>query len=140
MSCSFASTGKPNYNSYFQKLTPLETEQSAPVVEQAGDSASYKTDLDRNVCVVRSPTFCYSPVKFYVWSIWKDAFAYWWLKQGQGQPGETPPVPQAPVPLWDDRRENLAGARIGIFLTIVLRLALATALNNYLTYHLWHKC
>lgn len=68
MSCSFASTGKPNYNSYFQKLTPLETEQSAPVVEQAGDSASYKTDLDRNVCVVRSPTFCYSPVKFYVWS------------------------------------------------------------------------
>lgn len=38
--CAFASAGKPNYNSYFEGLISLETEQSDPVVEQAGNSVS----------------------------------------------------------------------------------------------------
>lgn len=36
----FASAEKLNYNSYFQELISLETEQSHPIVEQADNSAS----------------------------------------------------------------------------------------------------
>lgn len=37
---SFASVRKPNYNSYFQELTSLETEQRDPRVEHASNSTS----------------------------------------------------------------------------------------------------